>query len=103
MRPCFFHRPIGTVANGASLLDVLNGPEAISFRLNLDVSTNAICQRCVCSLNWKSRLETQTEVSPAGTVAIRPHISAVIEHSLARQCQSETKPTPLIGVERLKK
>jgi MoaA/NifB/PqqE/SkfB family radical SAM enzyme len=53
VRPCFFHRPIGTVANGATLLEVLNGPEAIGFRRGLDVSTNAICQRCVCSLNWK--------------------------------------------------
>lgn len=53
VRPCFFHRPFGTTANGTSLLDVLNGPEAITFRLGLDVSTNAICRRCVCSLNWK--------------------------------------------------
>ena len=53
VRPCFFHRPLGTTANGASLLDILNGPEAITFRLGLDVSTNPICQRCVCSLNWK--------------------------------------------------
>jgi MoaA/NifB/PqqE/SkfB family radical SAM enzyme len=53
VRPCFFHRPIGTVANGASLVEVLNAPEAIRFRLNLDVSTNAVCRRCVCSLNWK--------------------------------------------------
>jgi Fe-coproporphyrin III synthase len=53
VRPCFFHRPIGFVGEGASLLEVLNGPEAIRFRLGLDVSTNAICRRCVCSLNWK--------------------------------------------------
>jgi Fe-coproporphyrin III synthase len=53
VRPCFFHRPIGTVGKGRSLLEVLNGPEAISFRLGLDVSTNAVCRRCVCSLNWK--------------------------------------------------
>jgi Fe-coproporphyrin III synthase len=51
VRPCFFHRPIGTVGNGASLLEVLNGPDAISFRSSLDVSTNAVCRRCVCSLN----------------------------------------------------
>jgi Fe-coproporphyrin III synthase len=55
VRPCFFHRPIGTVGKGASLLDVLNGPEAISFRLGLDVATNPICRRCVCSLNWTAR------------------------------------------------
>jgi MoaA/NifB/PqqE/SkfB family radical SAM enzyme len=53
VRPCFFHRPIGTVSKGVSLLEVLNGPEAINFRLGLDVSTNPICRRCVCSLNWK--------------------------------------------------
>jgi MoaA/NifB/PqqE/SkfB family radical SAM enzyme len=54
VRPCFFHRPIGTVGNGASLLEVLNGPEAIRFRLGLDISRNAVCRRCVCSLNWKA-------------------------------------------------
>jgi MoaA/NifB/PqqE/SkfB family radical SAM enzyme len=54
VRPCFFHRPIGTLAGGASLLEVLNGPEAIAFRQGLNVSTNPICRRCVCSLNWKS-------------------------------------------------
>jgi Fe-coproporphyrin III synthase len=53
VRPCFFHGPIGSVGQGASLLEVLNGPEAIAFRQGLDVSTNAICQRCVCSLHWK--------------------------------------------------
>jgi MoaA/NifB/PqqE/SkfB family radical SAM enzyme len=52
VRPCFFHRPIGTVGQGASLLEVLNGPEAIRFRQGLDVATNAVCRRCVCSLNW---------------------------------------------------
>jgi Fe-coproporphyrin III synthase len=54
VRPCFFHRPIGTVGNGASLLDVLNGPDAVAFRRDLDVATNPICRRCVCSLNGKS-------------------------------------------------
>ncbi|MGA3187697.1 MAG: radical SAM protein [Bryobacteraceae bacterium] len=53
VRPCFFHPPIGTVANGASLLEVLNGPQAIAFRLGLDVATNPTCRRCVCSLHWK--------------------------------------------------
>ncbi len=53
VRPCFFHPPIGSVANGASLLEVLNGPGAISFRQTLDVASNIICRRCVCSLNWK--------------------------------------------------
>lgn len=52
VRPCFFHRPIGTV-NGISLFQVLNGPEAVQFRRDLDISSNPICRRCVCSLNWQ--------------------------------------------------
>jgi Fe-coproporphyrin III synthase len=50
--PCFFQRPIGSVAQDRSLLEVLNGPEAVEFRSSLNVSTNSICKRCVCSLNW---------------------------------------------------
>lgn len=51
VRPCFFHKPIGRL-NGNSFLDVLNGFEAQEFRRTLNVSSNAVCQRCVCSLNW---------------------------------------------------
>jgi Fe-coproporphyrin III synthase len=50
VRPCFFHRSIGTL-NGHSLVEVLNGPEAVQFRHDLDVARNPVCQRCVCSLN----------------------------------------------------
>jgi MoaA/NifB/PqqE/SkfB family radical SAM enzyme len=82
VRPCFFHPPIGTVANGTSLFEVLSSPEAVSFRKSLDVSTNPICRRCVCSLNWKRELQAQAEASPAGTVAIRPHVAAMVEHGL---------------------
>ncbi|HZQ52956.1 MAG TPA: radical SAM protein [Bryobacteraceae bacterium] len=53
VRPCFFHRPIGSVRE-QNLLKVINGPEAIQFREKLDVETDAICRRCVCSLNWNS-------------------------------------------------
>jgi MoaA/NifB/PqqE/SkfB family radical SAM enzyme len=50
VRPCFFHAPIGRVGDDKSLRDVINGPEAIHFRTNLDVAANSTCQRCVCSL-----------------------------------------------------
>jgi MoaA/NifB/PqqE/SkfB family radical SAM enzyme len=50
VRPCFFHRPIGKL-NGNGLVRVLNGPEAVAFRSALDVASNPICRRCVCSLN----------------------------------------------------
>jgi Fe-coproporphyrin III synthase len=50
VRPCFFHPPIGNTA-GAGLREILNGPQAIAFRLNLDISTDPICRQCVCSLH----------------------------------------------------
>jgi MoaA/NifB/PqqE/SkfB family radical SAM enzyme len=51
VRPCFFHAPIGHAREG--LAAALNSPAAIAFRASLDVSTNATCRNCVCSLNWK--------------------------------------------------
>lgn len=52
VRPCFFHRPIGSLKSN-TLLEVLNGFEAQQFRASLDVATNPVCRRCVCSLNWR--------------------------------------------------
>jgi MoaA/NifB/PqqE/SkfB family radical SAM enzyme len=49
VRPCFFHEPVGSVAN-ESLLEVINGPRAVEFRRSLTVAENPICRRCVCSL-----------------------------------------------------
>lgn len=51
VRPCFFHPPIGNAAE-AGLLGVLNGSAGRSFRESLDVASNPLCQRCVCSLNF---------------------------------------------------
>lgn len=53
VRPCFFHRPVGTLRSGLPLEAILNGPEAVAFRQSLDVATNPICRQCVCSLDWK--------------------------------------------------
>lgn len=50
VRPCFFHPPVGNVKD-KPILDIINGPEAINFRHHLDIPTNAICRRCVCSLH----------------------------------------------------
>jgi MoaA/NifB/PqqE/SkfB family radical SAM enzyme len=49
VRPCFFQKPIGSL-NGRSLFNVLNGFEAQQFRQTLNVATNSLCKRCVCSL-----------------------------------------------------
>ncbi|MFZ0815189.1 MAG: radical SAM protein [Candidatus Sulfotelmatobacter sp.] len=49
VRPCFFHSAIGNIRI-RSLPNILNGPEALRFRANLDIATDPICRRCVCSL-----------------------------------------------------
>ena len=49
VRPCFFHPPVGNLAQ-AGLAQIVNGPAATAFRAGLDVATNPTCRRCVCSL-----------------------------------------------------
>ena len=53
VRPCFFHPSIGHLNSGKPLHQILNGPEAVAFRDSLDVATNTICKKCVCSLHWR--------------------------------------------------
>lgn len=54
VRPCFFHGPVGNI-HDRSLDEVLNSDEAISFRQNLNVSSNPICRSCVCSLFFETK------------------------------------------------
>jgi MoaA/NifB/PqqE/SkfB family radical SAM enzyme len=54
VRPCFFHPSLGNIHNH-TLHEIVNGPEALKFRANLDVATNPICRRCVCSLHIPRR------------------------------------------------
>jgi len=51
VRPCFFHPPIGNLHRGG-FAEIINGEEALRFRSGLDVPTNPICTRCVCSLHF---------------------------------------------------
>ncbi|MEP6731723.1 MAG: radical SAM protein [bacterium] len=51
VRPCFFQPPLGNVHSAPSLDAVLNSPEAIAWRQGLDVTRNAICRKCVCTLS----------------------------------------------------
>jgi MoaA/NifB/PqqE/SkfB family radical SAM enzyme len=53
VRPCFFHPGIGNLSE-ASLEAAINGEKGRTFRANLDVPGNAICQNCVCSLNYRA-------------------------------------------------
>ncbi|MGE0405726.1 MAG: radical SAM protein [Candidatus Korobacteraceae bacterium] len=50
VRPCFFHPAVGNLRDG-ELEEIVNGEAAIRFREKLQVAENAVCQRCVCSLN----------------------------------------------------
>ncbi len=59
VRPCFFHPVLGNIHQHA-LPDILNGPQALTFRENLDVQSNAICRRCVCSLHISHPEESTT-------------------------------------------
>ena len=49
VRPCFFHRVVGSIHQTA-LEDVVNGESARAFRKSLNIAENPICQQCVCSL-----------------------------------------------------
>ncbi len=49
VRPCFFHRAIGNIRD-QTLSEVVNSEAATTFRRELDMPNNPICQRCVCSL-----------------------------------------------------
>jgi MoaA/NifB/PqqE/SkfB family radical SAM enzyme len=50
VRPCFFHPVVGNI-HRQTFTDVINSPEALAFRANLNVATNETCKRCVCSLH----------------------------------------------------
>lgn len=49
VRPCFFHPPLGHVAEG-SLAEILNSPRARAFRGALDMDRDPVCRACVCTL-----------------------------------------------------
>jgi MoaA/NifB/PqqE/SkfB family radical SAM enzyme len=50
VRPCFFQPALGNMREAGSLDAVLNSDAAVAWRRGLDVTRNAICRRCVCSL-----------------------------------------------------
>jgi MoaA/NifB/PqqE/SkfB family radical SAM enzyme len=50
VRPCFFHASYGNLFN-ATFDAIVNSETAKAFRRTLDLKTDPICQRCVCSLH----------------------------------------------------
>ncbi|MGH9321079.1 MAG: radical SAM protein, partial [Vicinamibacteria bacterium] len=51
VRPCFFHEPVGNVRE-RPLAELLRR-ELPDFRRALDVATNSLCERCVCSIRMR--------------------------------------------------
>jgi MoaA/NifB/PqqE/SkfB family radical SAM enzyme len=54
VRPCFFHPAFGNI-HERSLEEIVNSPQALRFRNELDMANNPICRRCVCSLHHPGR------------------------------------------------
>jgi MoaA/NifB/PqqE/SkfB family radical SAM enzyme len=54
VRPCFFHEPLGSIREQP--LEAIVTRNLPAFRRSLTVGANAVCQRCVCSLNagWRN-------------------------------------------------
>jgi len=50
VRPCFFHRSLGNI-HERGIADILNSPDAIRFRRGLDVRSDPVCRRCVCTFS----------------------------------------------------
>lgn len=59
VRSCFFHHALGNIRE-TPLPDLLNSPAAITFRQNLDMATDPICRKCVCSLNLRPTVKLQS-------------------------------------------
>jgi MoaA/NifB/PqqE/SkfB family radical SAM enzyme len=57
VRPCFFHPPLGKLGTDHSLADIVNSPEAVAWREQLDVRTDPVCRRCVCTLSLRTVTE----------------------------------------------
>jgi MoaA/NifB/PqqE/SkfB family radical SAM enzyme len=47
--PCFFHKPYGNIYE-KDFTEIINSAAAIDFRKRLNMDTDSICKKCVCSL-----------------------------------------------------
>lgn len=54
VRPCFFHPSLGNIRD-RPLETILNAPESVAFRRQLDVLTDPVCRACVCTLSLGRR------------------------------------------------
>ncbi len=66
LRPCFFHPVIGQMES-ATLEEAVNSNTALSFRSGLDVASDPVCRRCVCSLNYRDSPSRQPPLYLTGS------------------------------------
>ena len=78
VRPCFFHEALGNI-HEQELSEILNGPKAVRFRESLDVETNPICQRCVCSLYLPNGTRSAESHSDSAAFSIRKWFKPVVQ------------------------
>lgn len=52
VRPCFFHPPVGNVREAP--LDRILREDLPAFRRKLTVATDPLCERCVCSIRFRT-------------------------------------------------
>jgi MoaA/NifB/PqqE/SkfB family radical SAM enzyme len=64
VRPCFFHPVLGNI-HRQPLAEILNAPQALEFRAGLDVASNPICRRCICSLYIPPENDAAAKDQPA--------------------------------------
>ena len=50
VRPCFFHPAYGNL-HDTTIDALLNSPDAVAWRRDLDMARDPTCQRCVCTLH----------------------------------------------------
>jgi len=50
IQPCFFHPTIGSLNNN-SFENIINSRTSTAFRQKLNIRTDPVCKKCVCSLN----------------------------------------------------
>ena len=81
VRPCFFQPPLGNLRRQGSLDAVLNSPAALAFRRGLDVASDPICRKCVCTLERRGArpaaaahgsVAAARDAATAGALAIAP-------------------------------
>jgi MoaA/NifB/PqqE/SkfB family radical SAM enzyme len=75
VRPCFFHPAFGNI-HGHSLEEIVNSPQALKFRAELNVADNPICRRCVCSLHIRQgdSVEAGTKMPQRGGMSVLANV-----------------------------